>query len=327
MHLIDINNIFSDSTVRFNQYCEHLYNYQYKNNLVYRKWVNLIQPSQSFEKTPLLIPSLPIAFFKQMEVTTGEFEPEKVFVSSGTTGITTSRHFVKSLQLYEYSFKASFELFYGNIKEWCVLALLPSYLERENSSLVYMAEKLIIESSHFKSGFYLYNYEELNTVIDQLESDGQKTLLLGVTFALLDFSKLYPQQLKHTIIMETGGMKGRGKELTKKELHSILKMRFGVDNIHAEYGMTELMSQAYSCGDGKYICPPWMKVMVKSDDNPLTVSRIGTGVLQIIDLVNMDSCSFISTEDMGTVYEDGSFEVLGRLDNADLRGCSLLVIS
>ena len=326
MDLIDINNIFSDSFVHFNHYCAQLYDYQYKNNLVYRNWVNLIHPNQHFEKIPQSIPSLPIAFFKEMNVKTGEFKPEMIFESSGTTGTVNSRHLVKNIELYERSFEATFELFYGDIKEWCVLALLPSYLERENSSLVYMAKKMIIKSGHPKSGYYLYNFEELNTSLNLLEDQGQKTLLLGVTFALLDFSEKFPQQLKHTNVMETGGMKGRGNELTKKELHSILKDRFGVDKIHAEYGMTELMSQAYSSGYGKYICPPWMKVLVRSEDDPLLVSTKGTGVLQIIDLANMDSCAFIATEDVGTVYENGSFEVLGRLDNADLRGCSLLVV-
>ena len=326
MDLIDINNIFSVTSVHFNQYCAQLYDYQYKNNLVYRNWVNLIHTNQDFEKIPLTIPALPIAFFKEMNVISGEFKPEKVFESSGTTGSKTSKHLVKNVELYERSFEATFKLFYGDINEWCVLALLPSYLERKSSSLVYMAEKMIIKTGHPKSGFYLYNFEELNNTIKQLEAQGQKTLLLGVTFALLDFSEKFPQQLLNTIVMETGGMKGRGNELTKKELHSILKDRFGVDKIHAEYGMTELMSQAYSNGDGKYICPPWMKVMVRSEDDPLLISFTGTGILQIIDLANKDSCSFIATDDIGIVFEDGSFEVLGRLDNADLRGCSLLIV-
>ncbi len=326
MDFININNIFSDSFIHFNQYCAQLYDYQYKNNLVYRDWVNLIRPSQYFEKIPQSIPSLPIAFFKDKEVITGKFKPEKIFESSGTTGIQTSSHLVKSIGLYEQSFEKAFKLFYGDIDEWCVLALLPAYLERENSSLVYMAQKMIDTCGHPKSGFYLYNFEELNTTLKQLEAQGQQTLLLGVTFALLDFSEQYPQQLKHTKVMETGGMKGRGKELTKRELHGILKDRFGIDKINAEYGMTELMSQAYSCGDGKYICPPWMKVLVRSEDDPLLISTFGTGILQIIDLANMNSCSFIATDDIGIVYEDGSFEVLGRLDNADLRGCSLLVV-
>lgn len=326
MHLIDINNIFSDSIIHFNQYCAQIYDYQYKNNLVYRNWVNLIHDNQDFEKIPQSIPSLPISFFKEMNVITGEFKPAIIFESSGTTGIQTSKHLVKNIKLYERSFRMGFEFFYGDISEWCILALLPSYLERENSSLVYMAEKMIINSGHPKSGFYLYNFNELNTTLKQLEAQGQKTLLLGVTFALLDFSEKFPQQLRHTIVMETGGMKGRGKELTKPELHQILKDRFDVDNIHAEYGMTELMSQAYSNGIGKYKCPPWMKILVRSEDDPLLISNVGTGILQIIDLVNLDSCSFIATDDIGIVYEDGSFEVIGRLDNADLRGCSLLVV-
>ena len=256
----------------------------------------------------------------------GNFEPEKVFVSSGTSGMITSRHAVKSLDLYEKSFLNGFARFYGEIGEWCVLALLPAYLERENSSLVYMADRLIEASGHEDSGFYLYNYQELSHTIAKLEARGQKTLLLGVTFALLDFSEAFPQQLKHTVVMETGGMKGRGRELTRSELHKVLTLRLGVNEIHAEYGMTELLSQAYSAGNGRYFCPPWMKVYVRSEDDPLAVSAIGTGILQVIDLANIYSCGFIATQDVGTVYADGSFEVLGRMDNSDLRGCSLLIV-
>jgi hypothetical protein len=189
-----------------------------------------------------------------------------------------------------------------------------------------MANYLIEKTGHSKSGFYLYNHADLNDTIQALESKGQKTILLGVTFALLDFSNAYPQQLKHTIVMETGGMKGRGKELTKSELHQMLMNNLGVNAIHAEYGMTELMSQAYSFGNGQYQCPPWMKVMVQSEDDPLLINDEGVGLLVIIDLANLYSCSFIATQDIGRVFKDGSFEVLGRMDNSDLRGCSLMVI-
>ncbi len=323
---MDINNIFSDAQKRFSQYCAEIYEFQYQNNPVYQQWVDLIRPGASFKKIPGLIPSLPIHCFKDFEVVTGTFSPEKIFESSGSTGMITSKHLVKSLNIYEQSFLQSFELFYGDVRDWCVLALLPAYLERDTSSLVYMADHLIQKSGHSKSGFYLYNHVELNETIQQLEQMGQKTILLGVTFALLDFSMTFQQQLKHTIVMETGGMKGRGKELTKLELHQLLCNNFGVKTIHAEYGMTELLSQAYSTGNGRYVCPPWMKVMVQSEDDPLLIQSTGTGLLVIIDLANMHSCCFIATQDIAKVFEDGSFEVLGRMDHSDLRGCSLMVV-
>jgi hypothetical protein len=326
VHLLDINNIFSGADIHFNEYCAEMFQFQYQNNVIYREWVNLVHPNPVDTQIPLTIPALPISFFKEKKVVCGALEPEKVFESSGTTGIVTSRHYVKKLDLYEQSFMAGFNHFYGDIEGYCVLALLPAYLERENSSLVYMADKLIKASKHAESGFYLYNYAELSDKLKSLELSGQKTLLLGVTFALLDFSAQFPQQLKHTIVMETGGMKGRGRELTRAELHAVLTNRLGVKNIHAEYGMTELLSQAYSTGGGRYICPPWMKVLVRSEDDPFAISSEGSGILQIIDLANRYSCSFIATQDIGKVYADGSFEVLGRMDNSDLRGCSLLVV-
>jgi hypothetical protein len=326
VHFLNINNIFLDADKRFNQFCVETYQFQHQYNQVYQKWVNLIHPEAVNEKTPSSIPALPIGFFKDFVVTAGDFNAAKVFESSGTTGMETSKHYVKSLELYEQSFLQSFQLFYGDIKNWCVLALLPSYLERDSSSLVYMANCLIEKSGHPQSGFYLYNHSELNTTIQALEQNGQKTILLGVSFALLDFSNAYPQQLKHTIVMETGGMKGRGKELTKNELHQILMKNLGVNSIHAEYGMTELLSQAYSSGNGRYNCPPWMKVLVQSEEDPLLVQESGVGLLVIIDLANLYSCSFIATQDIGRVFTDGSFEVLGRMDNSDLRGCSLMVV-
>lgn len=323
---MDINNIFFDPADRFNQYCTEWFAFQYRENRVYREWVDLIQPQPPVEEIPHLIPALPITFFKERKVMSGVFEPEKVFESSGTTGMVTSRHLVKSLDLYERSFMTGFTHFYGNIQDWCILALLPAYLERANSSLVYMADSLIRASGHPDSGFYLYNYGELSQTIQRLEKNGQKTILLGVTFALLDFSEAYPQQLEHTIVMETGGMKGRGKELTREDLHATLGKRLGIKKIHAEYGMTELLSQAYSFGNGRYQCPPWMKVYVRSEDDPLSVSVKGSGIIQVIDLANIFSCSFIATQDVGTVFEDGTFEISGRLDNSDLRGCSLLIV-
>ncbi len=310
----------------FDDLCNTVFQFQYQYNPIYHKWVDLIDSLPTKRKIPQNIPALPISFFKEQRVTTGNWQEQKVFESSGTTGMVTSRHYLADLAIYEQAFIQGFERQYGSIKNWCVLALLPAYLERENSSLVYMANKMITMSNHTESGFYLYNYAELASKLTELELLGQPTLLLGVTFALLDFSAQFPLQLKHTVVMETGGMKGRGRELTRSELHKTLIGRLGLKNIHAEYGMTELLSQAYSKGMGRYYCPPWMKVFVRKEDDPFELLTEGTGLIQIVDLANIFSCSFIATQDIGKLYEDGSFEVLGRMDHADIRGCSLLVL-
>ncbi|HVZ97148.1 MAG TPA: hypothetical protein VG847_09760, partial [Chitinophagaceae bacterium] len=276
------------------------------------------------------VPYLPIEFFKTKTVTALSFDPEIIFESSGTTGDTTSRHFVKKLSLYQRSFLESFELFYGKPSGWRIIALLPGYLERTGSSLVYMADHLIQLSGHPESGFYLYDHEKLRQVLLKCESDRQPVLLLGVTFALLDFAEKYSLQLKHTIVMETGGMKGRREEITRSEVHHILKKKLGVKNIHSEYGMTELLSQAYAHNEGIFKCPPWMKVVVREENDPFAITsqpavhRASGGLLNIIDLANIYSCSFIATDDIGKLHPDGSFEVLGRKDNSDIRGCSLL---
>jgi hypothetical protein len=254
------------------------------------------------------------------------FEPQHIFESSGTTGTINSRHYVRDIDLYRESFMSGFQLFYGSIKDWCIVGLLPAYLERKNSSLIVMVDALIKESNHPLSGFYLYEFKQVKELLIQLEKQKQKTLLIGVTFALLDFAEQFPIQLQHTVIMETGGMKGRRKELTRQEVHAALTKNFGINTIHSEYGMTELLSQAYSKGNGLFYCPPWMKVLVRDEEDPLIVNEQGRGVLNIIDLANIDSCSFIATDDVGIVYEDGSFEVHGRMDNSDMRGCSLLVV-
>ena len=235
---------------------------------------------------------------------------------------------VKDVSIYQQSFTKAFELFYGDISSWCIIGLLPSYLDREKntSSLVMMVDSLVKLSNHPKSGFYLTDFDKLHDTLLQLETQQQKTLLIGVTFALLDFAENYKFNLQHTIVMETGGMKGRRKELTRAEVHSIITKGLGVKNVHSEYGMTELLSQAYSDDNGRFICPPWMKVMIRDEEDPLSVKPFGKGVLNVIDLANIYSCSFIATDDVGVVYEDGSFEVWGRLDNSDIRGCSLLVI-
>ncbi len=277
-------------------------------------------------KTHASIPALPISFFKTQTVVSTDFTPQAVFESSGTTQSQTSRHLVKELSIYERSFLDAFRLFYGEVKDWCILGLLPSYLERQHSSLVYMVNELIGLSTHPHSGFYLDEHEKLAQTLTQLELQGQKTLLIGVTFGLLDFAAAFPQKLYHTVVMETGGMKGRRKELTRAEVHEFLTTGLGIDKVHSEYGMTELLSQAYSTGDGRFICPPWMKVMVRDEEDPLTIRPHGRGILQVIDLANLYSCSFIATEDVGMVYDDGSFEIWGRLDHSDVRGCSQLVV-
>lgn len=323
---IDINNIFSVNESSFDDLCNTVFQFQYEYSPIYRQWVDLIDTSPSERKIPQKIPALPISFFKEQRVVAGNWQEQKIFESSGTTGVVTSRHYVADIAIYEQSFIQGFERQYGSIQNWCVLALLPAYLERENSSLVYMANKMIAMSGHSESGFYLYNYAELANKLEELELKGQPTLLLGVTFALLDFSEKFPLHLKHTVVMETGGMKGRGRELTRLELHETLITRLKLNFIHAEYGMTELLSQAYSKGNGRYYCPPWMKVFVRKEDDPFELLMEGTGLIQIIDLANIYSCSFIATQDIGKLYADGSFEVLGRMDHADIRGCSLLVV-
>lgn len=319
-----VNNIFSVSNQGFLQQAMETFHFQYGNNSVFKQWCDLIPQTQFKQSCDFSF--LPISFFKSHQITTTLFEPEQVFESSGTTQTINSKHLIKNIILYKESFNKAFALFYGDIREWCVLGLLPSYLERNNSSLIMMADELIKQSGHSASGFYLNDLERLNHTVQKLEREGQKTLLLGVTFALLDFAETYSQRLQNTVIMETGGMKGRRKELTRTEIHHFLKEKLGVKEIHSEYGMTELLSQAYSTGDGRFVCPPWMKVMVRDEEDPLQVKLSGRGILNVIDLANVYSCSFIATEDVGHVYEDGSFEVWGRLDNSDIRGCSLLVV-
>jgi hypothetical protein len=324
----DVNNIFSltGDPAAFLAQSRLLANWQFENNPVYRQWCELSGRVPAAIKTLKDIPALPIGFFKTHQVASTQFEPEIVFESSGTTGTINSRHAVKLLDLYRESFMRAFDLFYGDVGNWCVLGLLPAYLERKGSSLVYMVDKLIRNSGHPDSGFYLHDHEKLAATLQKLEAAKQPTLVIGVTFGLLDFAAAFPQRLRHTVVMETGGMKGRRKELTRSEVHQLLQEGLGVDSIHSEYGMTELLSQAYSQGVGRFVCPPWMKVLVRDEEDPMLISESGRGLLQVIDLANAYSCAFIATEDVGRVYEDGSFEVWGRLDNSDIRGCSLLVI-
>ena len=317
--------LFSLSPDAFDPRALELFHFQYGNNPLYRRFTDTLGVDPGGVSGIAAIPFLPVSFFKTQPVKTTEFVPEVVFSSSGTTGMATSHHAVKDLGLYKTSFTAGFQRFYGSPGEWCIIGLLPSYLERASSSLVVMVHELIGRSGHADSGFYLYEHAALHDVLQRLERRGQKTLLIGVSFALMDFAERYQMQLHHTVIMETGGMKGRRREITRPELHAYLCDRLGVDVVHAEYGMTELLSQAYSPGHGLFTCPPWMRVLVRAEDDPLDVRTEGEGILHIIDLANCWSCAFLATEDVGRVLPDGRFEVNGRVDNSDIRGCSLLV--
>jgi phenylacetate-coenzyme A ligase PaaK-like adenylate-forming protein len=317
--------IFKIKGEEFPRLALNIFNFQYLNNDIYRSYTDALGIHPKSIKKPAEIPFLPIGFYKTHTIQTTAFSPEIIFESSGTTHTTKSLHYVKKSLVYRRSFTEGFEKFYGSVKDWCIIGLLPSYLERTRSSLVYMVEELIKMGSHEKSGFYLHDHERLFEVLQQLEKRQQKTLLIGVSFALLDFSKKFRMKLKHTLVMETGGMKGKRKEIVRPELHQLLKESFGVKSIHSEYGMTELLSQAYSKSNGIFESPPWMRVLVRDEDDPFDVRENGAGILNFIDLANVYSCSFIATDDAGKVSPDGKFEVLGRVDNSDLRGCNLLV--
>jgi hypothetical protein len=318
--------IFKGLPGQFNEKAFELFKFQYLENTLYRDYANRFAANPDTVKALKQIPFLPVSFFKTDIVTTGSFTPETIFESSGTTIQIPSKHFVKQLGLYRESFVNGFEFFYGSIKDYCILGLLPAYLERAGSSLVWMVEEWMRISNHPENGFYLYDFEKLHDHLVSLESRKQPTILIGVSFALLDFAEKYSMQLDHTIVMETGGMKGRRKEVTREELHDTLARKLGVTKVHSEYGMTELLSQAYSKGAGIYQPVPWMKMLVRDEDDPLTLHESGEGLLNIIDLANRFSCSFISTDDVVRLFEDGSFEILGRMDNSDMRGCSLLVV-
>lgn len=321
-----VNNLLQVNAAAFKEAAAGLYTFQYQNNKVYNGFVQALARTAEKIESIEAIPFLPISFFKTHAVKTTVFEPEQVFESSGTTQTVQSKHLVKSVKLYEDSFFNGFQLQYGSINDYCILGLLPSYLERKHSSLVYMVQRLMDESKHPLNGFFLADVDELAKRLHQLEQAKQKTLLIGVTFGLLDFAEQYQLPLKHTIVMETGGMKGRREEMTREEVHQQLKKGFSIDKIHSEYGMTELLSQAYSKGEGIFYCPPWMKVLVREEDDPLHLRTTGKGALNIIDLANVYSCAFIATDDIGEVYADGSFKVIGRMDNSDIRGCSLLAL-
>ena len=311
-----------------------IFQYQAKHNSLYRQYLSLINVNPTTVTTLEAIPFLPISFFKTHDVRTIDSSPmtiasqrATIFSSSGTTGTTTSRHYVQDLAFYQSNTVLGFETFYGPIANYCILGLLPSYLERSGSSLVAMVDHFIQLSKHSKSGFFLYDHATLATVLKACQEAKQPTLLIGVSFALLDFATAYAMDLSGITIMETGGMKGRRKEITRQELHAILKTAFHVDAIHSEYGMTELLSQGYSKGGGIFHPTPTMKVLTREITDPFSHQKNAkTGVLNIIDLANLDSCSFIATDDLGKVYADGSFEILGRLDSSDVRGCNLMVL-
>jgi hypothetical protein len=322
-----VTELHTISAADFTPRALNIFQLQYAHNPLYRDFADALGVRPGLVARLEDIPFLPVGFFKTHEVRTGSWVQEIVFRSSGTTGMITSRHLVRDLGLYRKSLLTGFEQFYGPTGDWCIIGLLPAYLERSDSSLVYMVNELISSGSHPDSGFYLYEYEALYGLLQRLEAAGQKTLLIGVTFALLDLAERYSLALKHTVVVETGGMKGRREEITREELHAVLRERLGVAVVHAEYGMTELLSQAWSSGEGQFRCPEWMKVLIRNEDDPLEVRTRGEGLINVIDLANVWSCAFIATEDVGVLGPDGGFTVAGRLDHSDIRGCSLLVVS
>jgi phenylacetate-coenzyme A ligase PaaK-like adenylate-forming protein len=320
----DIFNISSQK--QFEKIALKTFRFQYENNAVYKAFCDLMKSNVQSVKSLQQIPFLPIQFFKSHAVLSSSEKIQETFTSSGTTGTITSKHLVTDVSLYEESYRNGFSQFYGNIEDYVVLALLPSYLEREGSSLIYMVNDLITLSNNENSGFYLNNYSELISKLIELDSAGQNVILIGVTYALLDLLELQNFNLKNTIIMETGGMKGKRKEIIREELHEILCNGFGVSNIHSEYGMTELLSQAYSLGNGVFECVSWMQILIRDTEDALAYVTNGkTGGINVIDLANINSCSFIATQDLGKKNPNNSFEVLGRFDNSDIRGCNLMV--
>ncbi|EAP87455.1 possible acyl protein synthase/acyl-CoA reductase-like protein [Croceibacter atlanticus HTCC2559] len=315
------------SELEFNTLALRVFKFQYEANAVYQKFCKLLDKHPSNVNSLRDIPFIPIEFFKSHDILSSKEPIVKTFTSSGTTGSQTSKHFITDLTIYEDSFNIAFQEFYGNPEDYAILALLPSYLERDGSSLIYMANNLIADSKHPKSGFYLHNLEDLAQTLKALDASGQKTLLIGVSFALLDLVDAYSFQLENTIVMETGGMKGRRKEMIREELHEILSKGFGVNHIHSEYGMTELLSQAYSNGQGVFNCPKHMKILIRDPEDALTYLNKGkTGGINVIDLANLNSCSFIATQDLGKQISETDFEILGRFDHSDVRGCNLMVL-
>ena len=326
--LISATDIFSISSKKqFDKMALKVFRFQYEHNKVYKDFCDFLKTDVQNVKTLQQIPFLPIQFFKSHEVLSSEEKVQEIFTSSGTTGMATSKHFVTDAGLYEESYRKAFSAFYGDIQNYVVIALLPSYLDREGSSLIYMVDDLIRLSNHPESGFYLNNYDELIQKLLELETAGESIILIGVTYALLDLIEKRKFNLQNTIIMETGGMKGRRKEMIREELHEQLCQGFGVSAIHSEYGMTELLSQAYSLGDGIFECPNWMQILIRDPEDALSYVENGkTGGINVIDLANLNSCAFIATQDLGKQKPNNSFEVLGRFDHSDIRGCNLMVL-
>jgi len=322
------SDIFNNSS--FEENALRIFQLQSRQNEVYREYVDLLGTDRDAVHSLQNIPFLPIGFFKSRPVMTGSFVPEAWFESSGTTGQVNSRHYVRDLGLYRESLLRGFRKFYGEPSDWCIIGLLPSYLERQHSSLVMMVDNLVKMSGCPHSGFYLYDHDRLNATLLELEQKGRKTLLIGVTFALLDLAERYRFPLRHTVVMETGGMKGRREEMTREQVHALLMDAFSLHSVHSEYGMTELLSQAYSKGDGIFHPSDTMRILMREEDDPFSVrdrsEEVVSGIINVIDLANIDSCSFIATDDAGRLYPDGSFEVTGRVDQADIRGCSLMVV-
>lgn len=320
----DIFNISSNE--EFKAVSLNIFKFQAENCSVYKEYIKHLRVDPNVVEKVEQIPFLPISFFKTHRILSSEAPIEVTFNSSGTTGMVTSSHHVTDVKLYERSYLQAFTEFYGEVNDYCFLALLPSYQQRAGSSLIYMVNDLIEKSNHPQSGYFLYNHDDLLETLNDLKSKNQKTVLIGVTYALLDFIEQYDINFPELIVMETGGMKGKRKEMVREELHEQLTTGFGVPTIHSEYGMTELLSQAYSLGDGIFNCPQWMKVLIRDTNDPLSLIANGkTGGINVVDLANINSCSFIATQDLGRINQDGSFEVLGRFDNADIRGCNLLV--
>jgi phenylacetate-coenzyme A ligase PaaK-like adenylate-forming protein len=319
--------VFSIKNERqFNEIALRIFHYQVENCIIYKEFIKGLNIDVESVKAIDQIPFLPIEFFKSHTVLSSANPVDVTFTSSGTTGMITSSHFVTDISWYTESFRLAFKLFYGDIENYTILALLPSYLEREGSSLIYMADDLIKQSNNPDSGFFLYNHDELYQQLKKQQHAQKPTLLIGVTFALLDFIEQYKISFPQLIVMETGGMKGRRKEMIREELHGQLCNGFDVDAIHSEYGMTELLSQAYSKGNGTFNCPPWMKIVTRDTNDPMSLlANDKAGGINVIDLANINSCSFIATQDLGKIYADNSFEVLGRFDNSDIRGCNLLI--
>jgi len=322
---LDIFNI--ESQEQFTEIALKVFKHQFKNNKVYRSFCDLLYKHPSDISKIEDIPFLPIQFFKSRKVLSSLNQIDETFTSSGTTGYITSKHFVTNINVYKESYLKGFAHFYGNIEDYVVLALLPNYLERKGSSLVFMVNDLIKKTKNSESGFYLNNLDDLAQKLINLDKKNQKVLLIGVSFALLDLVEKQQFNLKSTIVMETGGMKGRRKELIRDELHQILQNGFGVKEIHSEYGMTELLSQGYSNGNGIFETPPWMQILTRDTEDALTInSKEKNGGINVIDLANYNSCSFIATQDLGKVNQNGTFEIIGRFDNSDIRGCNLMVL-